>query len=357
MKQERTFMNEPVWTKKKATITLTLIAIITVSSIIILQTNPTTQAALINPHPGIVGWWNFDEDVGAIAGDGSGNGNNGAISGATWTAGKYGQALSFNGASNYVGVASSSSLQITGTITLEAWVKTSDINKQAVITKSGSYLLYVGTLGDGKVYSYLYGTTSTWKAGTKNIADNLWHHIVLTYDPNAGANNFKLYADGILDAQYTVTGNIANTGNRVGIGDRRDVGFRDFFNGVIDEAQIYNRVLSAGEIQTNSQKSPDFSSNLLVEVPEGTTQVLTTLSWVGDGSINAEVISPSNTYSEDEIPVYQKTSYYTSSGISSMLNIKRLSVSVPTLLTDQSWYVMLTFDNVDVYQVTIEVQK
>ena len=291
-------MNRIIWTKKKSIITLALCAIIAVSSIMILFNNQTTQAALVNPHPGLVGWWSFDEGSGTVAGDSSGNNNDGTVNGATFVSGLYGQALSFDGVSNYVGVLNSPSLQITGAITLESWIKTSNVNKQAVISKSNSYLLYIGTGGDGRIYGYLYGTTSGWRGGTKNVADNLWHHVALTYDPSAGANNLKLYVDGVLDIQYTVTGNIANSANRVGIGDRPDVGFRDFFNGLVDEAHIYTRALSAAEIQSDYRNNPDFSGNILATIPAGTTQVITTLSWQGAGSINATIVSPSQTYNE-----------------------------------------------------------
>ena len=33
------------------------------------------EAAVLNPHPGLVGWWRFDEGVGGVAGDSSGFGN------------------------------------------------------------------------------------------------------------------------------------------------------------------------------------------------------------------------------------------------------------------------------------------
>jgi hypothetical protein len=351
-------MNKFTLTNKRILIGVIVICIVAVSGITLwLNTKPVAQAAVINPHPGLVGWWRFDEGTGTTAGDSSGNGNNGTIYGATYTAGKYGQALSFDGTSSYVAVPDSSSLQITGAITLMAWVKTNDLNKQAVITKSGGYLLYVGTGGDGAVYGYLYGTTSGWLGGSTDVADGLWHLIALTYDPNAGANNFKLYVDGALNAQYTVTGSISPSTNRIGIGDRPDVGYRDFFSGTIDEARVYNRVLSASEIQADFQGGPNNSINLVAKVPQGTTQVITTLSWQGTGSINVTIVSPSQTYTESMLSEYQKTTYSTSGGLTSMLNIKRLSVSVNALSSDQSWNVELTLANVGAYQITVEVQK
>lgn len=334
-----------------------LCVILAVSSIVLWQSRQVAEAAVLDPHPGLVGWWRFDEGSGTIAGDSSGNGNNGAISGETWVTGRYGQALSFDGVSHYVGVPDSLSLEVTGAITLESWIKTTNVNKQAVVTKSGSYLLYAGTGGDGRVYGYLYGTTSAWLGGTANVADNLWHLIALTYDPNAGANNFKLYVDGALDAQYTVTGSISSTSNRVGIGDRPDAGYRDFFDGTIDEAHVYNRALSAGEIQAEYQQSPDFSSKLLAKVPKGTTDFIATMSWQGTANITVTIQSPSQTYTEDTVHVYQKTTYSTSGGTSSMLNIKRVEVSTTALTSDQNWYVTLTFDNAVNYQISVEAQK
>src|SRR5262249_13198446 len=64
----------------------------------------------------------FDEPSGTTVNDSSGTGNNGNINGATRTAGKYGGALSFNGASNLVTVPQSTSLNLTTGMTLEAWV-------------------------------------------------------------------------------------------------------------------------------------------------------------------------------------------------------------------------------------------
>ena len=54
------------------------------------------------PASGPVAFWKFDENTGTTAVDSSGNGNNGIISGATWVAGKVGNALSFDGVNDYV---------------------------------------------------------------------------------------------------------------------------------------------------------------------------------------------------------------------------------------------------------------
>ena len=131
----------------------------------------------------------------------------------------------------------------------------------------------------------------------------------------------------------------------------------NFFSGLIDDIHVYNRALSTAEIQTSFQVSPDFSFQLLAKIPKGATQVITTISWQGSGSITATITTPSKTYTEDMIPVYQKTTYSQSSSTQNMLNIKRSSISVSPLSSDQSWSITLTFDIAVDYKTTVEVEK
>lgn len=71
---------------------------------------------------GLVAAYSFDEGMGNMVTDASGNGNDGTISGATWTTGHFGGALSFDGLSNLVTVNDSNSLDLTSGMTLEAWI-------------------------------------------------------------------------------------------------------------------------------------------------------------------------------------------------------------------------------------------
>ena len=132
-----------------------------------------------------------------------------------------------------------------------------------------------------------------------------------------------------------------------------------YLKGTVDEVHIYSRALSATEVQESFQRGPDFSSRLLAKVPEDTNDFIVTMSWQGTAGINVMIESPSQNYTEDmvQVHVYQKTTYSTSSGTSSMLNIKRVEVSTAALASDQNWYVALAFDNVVDYKITVEVQK
>jgi hypothetical protein len=346
-------MNHIAWTKRKAAIALLLCVIIAVSSVMFLQNNQTTQAALVNPHPGLVGSWNFDEGSGTIAGDGSGNGNNGTlINGPTWVIGKYGNALSFNGVGNYVNVVASSSLNYDGwsSITISGWF----INSAPQVSIRMINLGYpsVGVDGSGRLYFELHWQDNSAKSITTTLpTDSQWHFVVGTYD----GSTQQMYLDGVLVGQNSKIGTLLYIASGVQVGSK--YGSSEFYSGIIDDVRIYNRALSASEIQTAAQQNPDFSSYIVAKVPSGTTQVIATLSWQGNSNINITLVSPSQTFTESTVPVYQKTTYSSSGGVSSMLNIKRLSISINALASDQNWNVTLTFDNPAQYQISVEVQK
>jgi len=87
--------------------------------------------------------WKMDEKTGGYAYDTSGNGNTGTLTlGPTWTNGKVGAGVSFDGINDYIDAGSGSSLNITGNaVTVEAWVKTSNssgVNNVAGNTNAGT---------------------------------------------------------------------------------------------------------------------------------------------------------------------------------------------------------------------------
>src|SRR5204863_5872090 len=88
------------------------------------STAAPTTAPTPTPVTGLVAAYNFNEGSGTTVNDASGHGITGIIQGATWTnGGRYGSALSFDGSSSYVDLGNPALLQITGSMTLSAWVK------------------------------------------------------------------------------------------------------------------------------------------------------------------------------------------------------------------------------------------
>jgi hypothetical protein len=358
-------MNKFTLTKKRILISVVAICIVAISGLTIwLSTKPVAQAAVINPHPGLVGWWRFDEGTGTIAGDSSGNENNGTLVGSplpSWMAGKFGDALLFDGSQNYVQVPNSPSIQYTGgSVTLSAWIGPRDDGtyRDVIMRKQNTYNFYYAS---GLSFEWFDGSNWQQVATNQLLSHNTWHYVaaVITYNQSQSQTTFAIYLDGVAIKSQTVNG-MMYTGATDSLfigGFTQTPTYAFCFNGSIDEARIYNRALSATEIQGEFQEGPVLSVNLLAKVPKGTTQVITTLSWQGTGNINVTIVSPSHSYNESVLPEYQKTTYSTSSGTTSMLNIKRLLVSVNALSSDQNWYIVLMLDKVSAYQITVEVQK
>ena len=117
---------------------------------------PVTVSNVVSTA-GLVAAYGFDTGSGTTATDQSGSGNNGTVSNATWAgaaAGRYGNALSFNGTNAFVSVPDSSSLDLTSGMTLEAWVRPTALGnvwRTVALKEQTSYYaygLYAGT-GNG----------------------------------------------------------------------------------------------------------------------------------------------------------------------------------------------------------------
>jgi hypothetical protein len=192
----------------------------------------------------------FNEGTGVTVADASGNGNAGALNSATWsTAGRFGNALSFNGSSALVTVNDSNSLDLTTGMTLEAWVNPSVVNSawRDVIYKGNDnyYLEATSTNGSRPAAGAIINGSYAEGYGSAPLAVNTWTHLASTYDGTV----FRLYVNGSLVSSSPATGTIATSANPLQIGG--DSIYGQHFAGLIDEVRIYNRALSASEIQAD----------------------------------------------------------------------------------------------------------
>jgi hypothetical protein len=205
------------------------------------------------PGPGLVAAYGFNAGSGTAASDSSGNNNNGTLTGATWTtSGRFGSALVFNGTNNLVTIADANSLDLTTGMTLEAWVypTVQPTGWRTIIAKERSggiaFYLHAGSTSTNRpaTGAYIANAERQLFGGTRLTA-NTWTHLAATYD---GAMQ-RLYINGVQVASRAQTGSIATSTNALRIGGNTVWG--EYFQGRIDEVRVYNRALSAAEIQTD----------------------------------------------------------------------------------------------------------
>jgi glucose/arabinose dehydrogenase len=204
------------------------------------------------PSSGLVGAWGFDEATGSTVSDRSGKGNNGTITGATrTTTGKFGGALSFTGTGKWVTVPDSTSLHLTTGVTIEGWMNPTangagSWRAMAVKETAGGLSWALYPFGDGGFPSaHMFTTSELWARGTTKPALNAWTHVAATYD----GTTIRLYINGVQAATKAQTGSLIASTQPLRFGG--DAPWGEWFQGSLDEFRVYNRALSAAEIQTD----------------------------------------------------------------------------------------------------------
>lgn len=217
--------------------------------------------AQATPTTNLIGYWPFE----TTAADLSGAGNNGVLkNGPTFAAGKIGNGVLLDGLNDYVEIASTTALKYTGGgLTLSAWINAdaAENNQGDIFSKpwnsSGQYnyrLIYNSS--QGLTLSLTGATVYNLSTATSVVPRGGLHHVAATVD---AAKNVAIYVDGFLVASdvHTVTSWVPVSGDTnsalcigalfpFGTGWAGDV--TQAFKGIIDEARIYTRALSAGEI-------------------------------------------------------------------------------------------------------------
>ena len=166
--------------------------------------------------------------------------------------GIFGSEIIFDGVSDYVDCGNDPSLNITDAITVEAWVKFNSLDDDQYIVRkrqSASWGIHLHYYQPSDLFNFYVETSDGIKTIEKSghgFGDWDWHHVVGTYDKDGGTSNMNLYVDGSLFQTGTKTGSILTSSYDFIIGYTSSS-----FDGTIDEVRIYNRALSANEINQN----------------------------------------------------------------------------------------------------------
>jgi glucose/arabinose dehydrogenase len=220
-----------------------------------------TYNASAVPFPtGLVAGYRLDEGgTSTTTADISGNNTTGTlVSGPTWTTGKYGNALGFAG-NSYVNLGNPLSLRMTGSMTLSAWINISanPWDDGTIVGKLGPAGWQLKTSPDTGVRTAAIqissnGSNAIQRYSTTVLTTNTWYHIAGVYD--AAARTLNIYVNGVLDNGVlagTVPAAQSDAALNVNIAQRTGNPGSFNFQGRLDEVHIFNRALSASEIQTD----------------------------------------------------------------------------------------------------------
>lgn len=215
--------------------------------------------------PNLVAYWKFDEGTGTIAYDSAGTNHGTLVNGPIWTTGQIDAALSFDGVDDYVDVGDppdgSLDFGANDNFTISAWIicDNMQIINQIVNKRKGGGLGgvwregYIFRVFKNKLYLAIEDTSGNRTAirGNTEITSNQWYFVAAVRD--SATDKLYLYVDGISDAmpvEDTTTGSLSGSKSfEIGHSLGTILTGHWYFDGIIDDVRLYNRALSAEEIQ------------------------------------------------------------------------------------------------------------
>jgi hypothetical protein len=205
-------------------------------------------------------WWRFDTTA-----DETGNGHTLTWNGSPTVGGAAGAwesdgATNIDGVNDFATVASEADLELDSDMSIEFWVNPDDVtgSDQCIISCRQTTALNEST---GPLYEVFYNPTnnsfvfyptsgpgSGFVFGSGSL-HGVWHHIVITIDWTSTSRTIRAYKNGVLAASSTVTHLPITPAPTVNIG-RRAILNDLHFDGKISEMAVWDRVLTAAEVNT-----------------------------------------------------------------------------------------------------------
>jgi chitodextrinase len=217
--------------------------------------------------PSPVATYDFDTGSGATLSDRSGNNYHGTLAnGPTWTSGRYGGGLAFDGTNDYVALGDIAPTDGLTSVTVSAWVKFAvaggGANETHLIDKShcsgstngGPWELGVSLTSSRKAEFLIYpqgGSPSAYifsGPSTTSIDDGAWHYVTGRYD----GSRISIWIDGVQESSRAASGvRLSSTSYAVELGGRCN-GYAYPFRGTLDDVRIYSRALTQSEIASDA---------------------------------------------------------------------------------------------------------
>jgi hypothetical protein len=110
------------------------------------------------------------------------------------------------------------------------------------------YALYAGD-GLGRPATDVFTTSDRGFSGPTALTLNAWVHLAATYD----GTTQRLYVNGVQVATLASSGSIRASTGVLRIGGN-NIWTNEWFAGLIDEVRVYNKALTAAEVQADMAK-------------------------------------------------------------------------------------------------------
>src|SRR3989338_180709 len=225
-------------------------------------------AALIAAHlpaqagitDGLVGYWKFDEGVGITAADASIEvypaqtpKTATLFNGTVWVDGKIGKALAFDGIDGYASISAGSEINKLGQLTFATWMYTEA--PAGYLLMSNKRFILSDTVNNplNLRFNVWYSSSDIDVYSTNNSFPlNEWVHVAVTWDGTALASGVHMYVNGVETPQrWSGDGAGARQTSSTLLFGKYSYATvpAHYLNGSLDEVVIYNRALSASEIQ------------------------------------------------------------------------------------------------------------
>jgi hypothetical protein len=180
----------------------------------------------------------------------TGNGNHGElVNGVRESSDNLG-ALIFDGVNDRAN--SVSNISFGNNASWEAWInRTSSVNSYNMFM--GRYLPYFGARSGSTGFHFsnnISGQKNVYTTGI-TVQNNTWYYVTFTTEYDGSNTTMKIYVNGEFNNSGTFAGSQGEYAQGFSIGDGRDYASWYPFNGKVSNAKVYNRTLTASEIQQN----------------------------------------------------------------------------------------------------------
>lgn len=301
---------------------------------------------------GAIGYWPFDGN----AQDMSGNGNHGTASNTSPAHDRFNQpnmAFRFNGMNSAVVVPNNSQVDVGNGVSFSFtyWQKAYQGNQDAAVIvkhEHGTWNGYNFILNNQSNSGYCTSTGHEYwyvASGAQQDAcsdnpvgtDSVWHFIAGTFDANM--NVATLYIDNVMQQDIGASSDqLSNSGNLC-FGGHADINSY-YFNGVLDDARLYHRLLTAGELTelfneckatmpSNTTPSSSLTICLNMSAALQATAALGTVQWYSSASSTA-AIGTGTAFSTPALTAAGNYTYYAGS-VSDCMESTRIPVVVTVM--------------------------